>query len=69
MSRSYKGFVITMEANVHEDYIEDFVKAFSMVKGVIMVKPIQENYMEDELVKDRERNRIKKELLEFYRTI
>lgn len=69
MSEWYKGFVITMEKSVHEDYLEDFKKVFSMVKGVIMVKPIQENYMEDELVRDQERSKIRKELLEFYKKI
>lgn len=69
MSEFYKGFVITVEKNIHENNMGDFKKALSMIKGVVDVKPIKDQFFEDDIAKQQEKNRIRQAFWKFYNEI
>lgn len=41
MSKHYKGFVVSMDKEIHEDESEGIMSALAMIKGVVGVSPVE----------------------------
>lgn len=44
MTDKEAGYIVTLEKSIREDDTEDIKTAIRMVKGVISVEPVTENY-------------------------
>jgi len=58
MSESIKGFVVTLDHDMHEEDAEAVANAIRMIKHVISAKPL-----EVDLVDDMARDRVKREIV------
>lgn len=66
MSRSVKGFTITLEKDINEETIEAVVSAISMFKGVSSVKPVMSD-VDDHINRQQIKCEYRNKFLEFYK--
>lgn len=63
MSEAFKGFVVTMENDVHEDYAAEICQAIGLIGGVVKVEPIRAILYQDDIVETRTKEKLLREFI------
>jgi hypothetical protein len=62
MSERYKGFVVTLDADIREDDAEGLVNAIRHIRGVASVEPVRADIAGDSMIRSRVRLEMVKDL-------
>jgi len=64
MTDRVKGFTVTLENDIREDYVEVILNAIKMVKGVATVEPVKAT-THDQIIKTRVTLDLRKKFYDF----
>lgn len=62
MTDRLRGVLVTFEKDIREDDAEEILNAIRMVKGVLTVKPLLVNNLEQAIAEDRVRHELHQKL-------
>lgn len=64
MTDRIKGYLVTLENDIREDYADSIKQALQMVKGVFTVKPYIKS-MEDYMSEEKAKHEFAKKIMQF----
>lgn len=67
MTDLHKGYVVVLDENIPEDEAKAIIQAIQMIRGVVVVKPVLADALDDEIIKTRVELEIRRSILNVFK--
>ncbi len=67
MTDLHKGYVVVLDEDIPEDEAKAIIQAIQMIRGVVVVKPVLADALDDEIIKTRVELEIRRSILNVFK--